>query len=109
MNTKLLIKKTINYGIYPESENEDFEISASDHIMTILASHGIIKSIYTHTISRAIIPQILMLSDIYGIDLDIDLGIQQNTITKEEVENWGDSWCDSFGIDKYIKMLILAK
>lgn len=109
MNTKLLIKKTLNYGIYPESENEDFEISASDHIMTILASHGIIKSIYTHTISRAIIPQILMLSDISGIDLDIDLGIHQNSITKEELENWGDSWCDSFGIDKYIKMLILAK
>ena len=108
MNTKLLIKKTLNYGIYPESENEDFEISASDHIMTILASHGIIKSIYTHTISRAIIPQILMLSEISGIDIDVDLGIQ-NSITKEELEKWGDSWCDSFGIDGYIKMLILAK
>lgn len=104
MNTKLLIKKTLNYGIYPESENEDFEISASDHIMTILASHGIIKSIYTHTISRAIIPQILMLSEISGIDLDIDLGTY-NSLSKEELEIFGDS----IGIDEYIKMLILAK
>ena len=108
MNSKLLIKKTINYGIYPESENEDFEISASNYIMTILESHGIINSIYTHTVSRAIIPQILMISEISGIDLDIDLG-KENVITKEELENWGDSWCDSFGIDKYLKMLILAK
>ena len=108
MKTKLLIKKTLNYGIYPESENEDFEISASNQIMTILESHGIIKSIYTHTISRAIIPQILMISELSGIELDIDLG-KENSITKEELENWGDSWCDSFGIDNYLKMLILAK
>ena len=108
MKTKLLIKKTLDEGIYPESENEDFEISASDHIMTILASHGIIKSIYTHTISRAIIPQILLLSEMSGIDLDIDLGIH-NSISKEEIKTFGDSWCDSFGIDGYIKMLILAK
>ena len=98
MNTKLLIKKTLDYGIYPESENEDFEISASTNIMTILASHGIIKSIYTNTISRAIIPQILLLSEMSGIELDIDLGIY-NSISKEEIKTFGDSWCDSFGID----------